>query len=258
MWVNPTQGTYIKNNVAGFGVPATITVEAAIEQVDTSTVWGILPGASYGTSGDQFLICNTHTDGTNIFEENGGIAVVNVASYFAQVPQSARAKSMVFMASTGHFSHGFLGSSIDWIEQHPQIVASTTGVVTIEHLGATEWEDVSVNGTLRYRPSGKLQQSEVNITAPGFLLDEPGPPDPTLLNITTSVLPGSDDRGAIVSGGLFFGEGGAFHEIGIPTIGYIPLPIYLCAIYPDGGIARLNPQHFHSQVADMVQCLLAM
>ena len=258
VWVDPTWGTYIKNEVAGLGVSTTITVEAAIEQVDTSTVWGILPGANYGTDADSFLICNTHTDGTNIFEENGGIAVFNVASYFAQLPLSARPKSMVFLASTGHFGHGLLGSGADWIQQHPQIIAATAGVVTVEHLGCREWHDFSLGGTLQYGPTGNLQQSQVYVTAPTFLLPEPGPADPALLSITTSVLPGTDDRGAILSGGIFFGEGGAFHAAGLPVIGYIPLPIYLCAIYANGGIDRFDPRHFHAQVADMVQCLLAM
>jgi len=244
--------------VAGAGLSTTIALAAAIEQVDTSTVWGILPGANYGTAADEFLICNTHTDGTNIIEENGGIAVVNVAAYFAQLPLSARPKSMVFMASTGHFGHGLLGSGADWIQQHPQIIASTAGVVTIEHLGCNEWHDISVDGTLQYAPTGQLQQAQVIVTAPGFLTDAPGPADPALLGITTSVLPGSDDRGAILSGGIFFGEGGAFHAAGLPTIGYIPLPIYLCAIYANGGINRFQATHFHAQVADMVQCLLAM
>jgi hypothetical protein len=258
VWVEPTWGTYIKNEIAGFAIPATITVEAAIEQVDTSTVWGILPGANYGTAADEFLICNTHTDGTNIFEENGGVALFNVASYFAQLPLSTRPKSMVFIASTGHFSHGFLGSGADWIQQHPQIIASTVGVVTIEHLGCKEWHDVNVDGRLQYAPTGRLQQSQVNVTSPTFQTIAPGPADPTLLNITTTVLPGTDDRGAILSGGIFFGEGAAFHAAGIPVIGYIPIPVYLCAIYTNGGIDRFNSEHFHAQVSDMVQCLLAM
>jgi hypothetical protein len=62
-------GTYIKNNVAGQNTPVTITLEADIQQVDSSTVWGILPGQHYGSPQDQFLVNNTHTDGPNIIEE---------------------------------------------------------------------------------------------------------------------------------------------------------------------------------------------
>ena len=34
--------------------------------------------------------------------------------------------------------------------------------------------------------------------------------------------------------GPFFGEGGALSQIGIPTIGYIPIPSYLVDSPPDG------------------------
>jgi hypothetical protein len=258
VWVNPTWGDYIKNQVAGSGISATITLEADIEQVTTSTVWGILPGASYGTADDEFLICNTHSDGPNIFEENGGIAVFNAARYFAQLPSAQRPKSMVFMASTGHFGHGLLGSGRDWIAQHPQIVQQTVGVVTIEHLGCLEWEDLTADNGLVYSSTGKLQQSQLYVTAPSFQTVAPGPADQALLNITSAIFPGTDDRGAILSGGIFFGEGGPFHALGIPTIGYIPVPQYLCAMYANGGIDKMDIGHFQSQLSSLVQSLLAM
>jgi hypothetical protein len=54
---------------------------------------------------------------------------------------------MVFMASTGHFGHGFLGSGRDWITQHPQI-----GCMTIEHFGCNEWEDLLKGSRLFVAP----------------------------------------------------------------------------------------------------------
>ena len=38
-----------------------------------------------------------------------------------------------------------------------------------------------------------------------------------------------DTNAVVVKPGPFFGEGGALNRAGIPTIGYIPLPEYLCA-----------------------------
>jgi hypothetical protein len=165
---------------------------------------------------------------------------------------------MIFMASTGHFGHGLLGSGRDWIAQHPQIVQQTVGVVTIEHLGCLEWEDLTIDNGLVYTSTGKLQQSQLYVTAPSFQTVAPGPADQALLDITSSIFPGTDDRGAILSGGIFFGEGGAFHALGIPTIGYIPVPQYLCAMYADGGIDKLAIRHFQSQLSSLVQSLLAM
>jgi hypothetical protein len=49
---------------------------------------------------------------------------------------------MVFLASTGHFSAEYLGSGRDQIKYHPDIVAQTVGVLTVEHLGCSEWIDI--------------------------------------------------------------------------------------------------------------------
>lgn len=258
IWVTEDVGTLIKEKIAGTAVTVTVRLEAEIKQVTTSTVWGILPGAHYGKPSDQFLICNTHSDGPNIAEENGGIGVFNVAQYFARVPQSERPKSMVFMASTGHFGHGLLGSGRDWISQHPQIVEQTVGCMTIEHFGCNEWDDLPEGSNLVFAPTGKLLQSMVIVTDPAFQERMAGPPDPTLLAIFNASIAGTFDRTAVVSGGAFLGEGGGFHAIGVPTIGYIPQPQYLCAVAPDGEISKLDSKYFHDQVLLTVKCLLAM
>ena len=258
LWVTEDVGTLIKAEIARKAVPATLHLEADIRQVSTSTVWGILPGANFGKANDEFLICNTHSDGPNIAEENGGIGVFNVAQYFARVPQRERPKSMVFMAATGHFGHGLLSSGRDWIAQHPQIIAQTVGCMTIEHFGCNEWSDLQKGSHLVFEPTGKPLQSMVIVTDPAFQGSTAGPPDPTLLAIFNDSVAGTFDRTAAVSGGRFLGEGGGFHTIGIPTIGFIPQPQYLCAVAPDGEISKLNSKLLHDQVALTVKCLLAM
>jgi hypothetical protein len=165
---------------------------------------------------------------------------------------------MVFMASTGHFGHRFIGSGRDWIAQHPQILAKTVGVLTLEHLGCQEWQDVGAPGAQRFAATGRPLQSQVIITAPGFQARTPGPPDVTLQHIVEGALAGSRDRAAILSGGAFFGEGGGFHALGIPTIGFIPSPQFLCAMAPDGEISKLDPGIFHDQLALSARCLVAM
>ena len=260
LWVTEGAGTWIKHNLAGQNTEVTITLEATIKQVATSTVWGILPGAKlhYGTAADEFLVCNTHSDGPNIAEENGGIALLHVARYFARLPQSQRPRSIAFMVATGHFSHGYLGSSGDWIVQHPQIIKNTVASLTIEHFGCNEWEDVASDAGLQYAPTGKLEQARCYVTQPSYQLDQPGPADPALLSIVSQSLAGILDRVAVVSGGAFSGEGGAFHHAQIPAIGYIPVPQYLVAIADDGEISKLDPAHFYDEVEFTVKCLLAL
>ncbi|WP_428491182.1 hypothetical protein [Rhodopila sp.] len=258
LWVTEGTGTWVKDNLAGQNTEVTIALEATINQVATSTVWGILPGANYGSADDQFLVCNTHSDGPNIAEENGGIALLHVARYFARIPQSQRPRSIAFMVATGHFSHLYLGSSGDWIAQHPQIISNTVASLTIEHFGCNEWEDVETDSGLEYAATGKLEQARCYVTQPSFQLDQPGPADPALLSIVDQSLVGLLDRAAVLSGGAFSGEGGPFHRAKIPAIGYIPVPQYLVAIADDGEISKLDPEHFYDQVEFTIKCLLAL
>ena len=258
LWVTEGTGTWIKDNLAGRSTEVAITLEATINQVASSTVWGILPGVNYGTADDQFLVCNTHSDGPNIAEENGGLALLHVARYFARIPQSQRPRSIAFMVATGHFSHGYLGSSGDWITQHPQIISKTVASLTIEHFGCNQWEDAATGSGLEYAPTGKFEQARCYVTQPSFQLNQPGPADPSLLSVVDQSLEGILDRVAVVSGGLFSGEGGPFHRAQIPAIGYIPVPQYLVAIADDGEISKLDPEHFYNQVEFSIRCLAGL
>jgi hypothetical protein len=130
--------------------------------------------------------------------------------------------------------------------------------MTIEHFGCNEWEDIQKGSTLFFEPTGKLLQSQVIVTDPAFQQNTPGPADPALLQIFDDSIAGTFDRTVVLSGGAFLGEGGGFHAIGVPTIGYIPVPQYLCAVAPDGEISKLDSQHFHDQVVLTVKCLIAM
>jgi hypothetical protein len=257
LWVDETVGTRLVRDAAA-GAPCRLKLDAVIEQVSTSTVWALLPGARHGEADEEILVCNTHSDGPNIAEENGGIAVVNMARYFAALRPAERPRTMVFMASTGHFGHRFLGSGRDWIAQHPQIMARTVGCLTLEHFGCRDWEDVREGETLRFAPTGRPLQSQIFVTAPSFQARTPGPADPALKRIVDEALSTSKDRAAVLSGGAFLGEGGGFHAAGVPTVGFLPAPQYLCAMAPDGEISKLDPAIFHDQLQLSAKCLLSM
>jgi hypothetical protein len=257
LWVDAATGEALAKRAAA-GATAAMAIDADIDQVSTSTVWALLPGARRGNADEEILVCNTHSDGPNIAEENGGIAVVAMARYFARVPASERPRTMVFMASTGHFGHRFLGSGRDWIAQHPQIMARTVAALTLEHLGCREWLDRGVDGASRFAATGRPLQSQVFVTAPDFQERKPGPADPGLLRIVADALGATRDRAAVLSGGAFLGEGGGFHAAGVPAIGFLPAPQYLCAMARDGEISKLDPAIFHDQLELGVRCLLAM
>ena len=135
---------------------ADITVGAA-----TETVWGSLKGS--GNTG-QNIIINTHTDGPNATEENGGLGLVALAQYLAGLP--SRNHDMYFALVTGHFQLPQFTQAIPnpknteigtdatsvWMLDHPDIYQAATLGVTVEHLGATMWTNDPVTG--QYVPAG--------------------------------------------------------------------------------------------------------
>jgi hypothetical protein len=100
---------------------------------------------------------------------------------------SQQPKTMVFMASRGHFSAGFLGSGADFIAFHPDIIDKTVAVLTIEHLGCKDYQDIQRGANLVYEPTGKLTQ--------GWAYGPSG----QAAQIIENALPGSLDRLAVLS-----------------------------------------------------------
>jgi hypothetical protein len=219
--------------LAGSGAKATLILDAElIPETATDTLIATLPGSS----SDEVIIVNTHTDGPNATEENGALGILALAKYFARIPQSERKRTLVFVMTTGHFAGPYVPSIRGVITAHPDLIKKAVAALTVEHLGCREWAD---DASLHYKATGENQLS-VCIT-----------PQKATADIMLESLQGSLDRRAAVvnpSGGGFFGEGSALSRAGIPTIGYIPMPDYLLAGPPDGCIDKLNPELMHSQI----------
>jgi hypothetical protein len=218
--------------VAKTGASATVVLEADITaDCPTSTIIATLPGASLGDA----IIVNTHTDGTNATEENGGVAIVALAKYFASLPVSQRKKTLVFPLTTGHFAGPWVPSIRGVITKHPDLIKRAVAAVTIEHLGCREWMD---DAALEYKPTGK---NELSIAIS---------PLKTTADLMADGLTDSLDRAAVVNPlhGGWFGEGSALSRAGIPTIGYIPQPNYLLASPADGCIGKLSSELMYSQI----------
>ena len=62
---------------------STLMLDATVTpNTPTDTLLATLPG----TSADEVIIVNTHTDGNNATEENGGVGILALAQYFCQAP----------------------------------------------------------------------------------------------------------------------------------------------------------------------------
>jgi hypothetical protein len=87
--------------LAARGAKATVVLEADIvPDTPTDTLIAFLPG----TSRDEIIILNTHTDGPNATEENGAIGIVALAKYFSRLPLHDRRRTIVCPLTTGHFA----------------------------------------------------------------------------------------------------------------------------------------------------------
>jgi hypothetical protein len=228
--------------LAGTGATATVVLEADVTpNTPTDTLIATLPG----TSSDEIIIVNTHTDGPNATEENGGLGIVALAKYFSKIPKRERKRTLVFPLTTGHFAGPWVPSMRGVMEKHPELIKKAVAALTVEHLGCREWVD---DAAFNYKATGKNEWS-VAIT-----------PVKSTGTIMVDALRGSLDRAAAVNpvNGGWLGEGGGLSRAGVPTIGYIPQPNYLLAGPSDGCIDKLSPELMHSQIQVFAKAIHAM
>src|SRR5262249_44337871 len=145
LWVGRNAGVQLRK-LADAGGEVTLTLDASVvPDTSTETLIATLPG----TAPDEMIIVNTHTDGNNATEENGGLGAVALAQYFSRLPKRARRRTLVFVLATGHFAGAYVPSIRGFIERHPDLVKRAVGALTVEHLACREWLD---NSSMQYRP----------------------------------------------------------------------------------------------------------
>lgn len=232
LYVGKDAGAKLKA-LAGTGAKATVVLEAqTLPNTLTDTLIATLPG----TTSDEVIIVNTHTDGPNATEENGGLGILALAKYFARLPKSARRRTIVFPLTTGHFAGPWVPSIRGVIQKYPDMIGKAVAAITVEHLGCMEWMD---DANLQYKPTGQPEWS-VAITEM-----------PATGHILVDALQGSGDRNTAVVNpvhGGWIGEGGSLQRAGVPTIGYIPQPNYLLAGPANCCIEKLDAALLHSQI----------
>jgi hypothetical protein len=232
LWVGRETGATLRI-LARDGARATLTLEAEVTpDSPTDTLIATLPGASP----DEAIIVNTHTDGPNAIEENGGLGILALAKYFAQIPKDQRRRTLVFALTTGHFAGPWVPSIRGVIDKHPELIKKTVAAVTIEHLGCREWAD---DASLHYKATG---ENELSVAL--------SPHQSTAKVLLDCLEDSANRRNAVVNPvkGGFLGEGSALARAGVPTIGYMPMPNYLLAGPQDGCIEKVSPELLHSQI----------
>lgn len=242
LWVDQKAGKRLLES-AKKGLKATLVLEAEVDHHATSkTIYSILPGKNE----KETIIINTHTDGPNACEENGGIALLSLMRYFARLPKEERNRTLVFVFVTGHFQIPQFGVSHEqassrWLENHPElwdgigVNKKAVAGVTIEHLGCSEWRDVQSG----YRQTNPI---EMELVYTG---------NKTMDEIYLSAL---EERTKVRSvtlrphNHIYFGEGQPLYKVGIPTISLVPGPDYLCKETINGELDKLDLELMEEQI----------
>jgi hypothetical protein len=227
LYVDRDTGRALRAHAAGRPT-ARLTLTATRQESPTQAITAVLPGES-----SEVLIFNTHTDGQGFVEENGGVAFVHLARYFASLPRSKRPKrTLVFAAWPGHMVADI---TTGWIQAHPDIVSRAAAALTVEHLGCTEWIDTVGQG---YHPTG---QNEVF-----FVWTTQG----KMFELTRdTVVAHRLERTALMRPPLQFGVGSPFQSAGVPQIGALAGPEYLLTISPNGDLDKLDERLASRQIA---------
>ncbi len=122
------------------GKRATLTLAARFQRDTGKAFLAYLPGRNYGTPQDEQVLLATHTDAMSLIEENGGLGMLGIVSYFNRVPRAARPRTLVFYFDCRHFMPGGEASwpQFDYYTIHPERLKPIVATVGIEHMGGRQ------------------------------------------------------------------------------------------------------------------------
>lgn len=251
IWVDGETGDRLKK-IARTKVRANIILDAKVESSALSkSIYAVLPGSNT----KETIIVNTHTDGPNACEENGGIGLLALAHYFSKFSLSERNRTIIFVFATGHFQLPQFGvnnrqATSRWLQDHPEFWdgkgnnKKAVAAVTIEHLGCTEWKDDKKH--LTYSKTNPIDL-ELVYTGNNVMND-----------IYIKALEGRNKVRTITlrpRNNIYFGEGQPLFQEGIPTISLVPAPDYLCKISSNGDIDKLDAEIMYEQIQTFLKVI---
>ncbi len=263
VFLGADQGKRITDALAAGRHPrAKIVVRARYHKIATPTILATLPGAA-----TQRLVIDSHTDGTNAVEDNGPVAMVAMARYFASLPVLCRPRTIQFAFSTAHFyqrlvspdkRHGGAGQLAVQLDSEYDSGA-VSAVVVLEHLGAIEYDEVPrIDGIgNKLAPTGLRAIQFIGVT-----------PSPPLVGVVNDVVRRYDMQRSILLQGAdapgntvpmhcsFGGEGTPYQNHLLPTIGVIAAPQSLYD--PAFGLEGIDFDVMHSEVLGFTDLLLQM
>ncbi len=130
------------------GRTATLTLEARFQRDTGKAIVAYLPGKDYGTAADRQVLLATHTDAMSLVEENGGLGLLGIMSYFNHLPRQSRARTLIFYFDCRHFMPGGEGSwpQFDYYTVHPDRLSSIVATMGVEHMGGRQTVETGEGG----------------------------------------------------------------------------------------------------------------
>jgi hypothetical protein len=130
------------------GKMATLTLRARFQRDTGKAIVAYLPGKNYGTPQDEQVLLATHTDAMSLIEENGGLGMLGIMSYFNRLPKSARTRTLVFYFDCRHFMPGAEASwpQYDYYTIHPEKLKTIVATLGIEHMGGRQTIETGPGG----------------------------------------------------------------------------------------------------------------
>jgi hypothetical protein len=148
------------------GKTATLTLTARFERNIGKAIIAYLPGKNYGTPQDEQVLIATHTDAMSLIEENGGLGVLGILSYFNHLPRPARPRTLVLYFDCRHFMPGGEPSwpQFDYYTIHPERLKPIVATIGIEHMGGRQTIEAGPGGN-QYAYSSELPENGGVITS---------------------------------------------------------------------------------------------
>jgi hypothetical protein len=130
------------------GKAATLTLTARFQRDTGKAIIAYLPGRNYGTPQDEQVLLATHTDAMSLIEENGGLGMIGIMSYFNRLPRAARSRTLAFYFDCRHFMPGGEASwpQFDYYTIHPERLKPIVATLGMEHMGGRQTLEAGPDG----------------------------------------------------------------------------------------------------------------
>jgi hypothetical protein len=170
-------------------------------------------------------VCGDRTvaEGSNAIEDNGPAAIVAISQYLTRLPRKELPRTIMILLTSGHFAGGN-GARV-FRARKQKLVERTNAALTIEHLGALEWDELPGG---RMGPTGRHEPGAMFAPGSTALVDASYEALVRAMAATSAVLRPLALEADGVTTPVWPGEGQyLFARGGIPTSNYITGPTYL-------------------------------